>query len=178
VLAIALGLSRTPYLPVRWWQWFLLGAGISHAGLWLALPLLGWFLLVAYRARIGPNASKSIFNGCQIAIALLTPVMLAALVNAVETGLLGSPDMQVVGNDSTAGSLLWYQDRSTSTLPRAMVVSVPVIAYRLLMLAWSLWLAFTLFNWLRWGWQSFSKGGTWRKIDWRRRWRSRAGPAA
>jgi hypothetical protein len=35
--------------------------------------------------------------------------------------------------------------------------------YRLLMLAWSLWLAASLLNWLKWGWGCYSHGGFWKK---------------
>jgi hypothetical protein len=35
--------------------------------------------------------------------------------------------------------------------------------YRVLMLSWSLWLAFALLQWLRWGWSCYSRGGIWRK---------------
>ena len=35
-------------------------------------------------------------------------------------------------------------------------------AYRLLMLAWALWLAFALLGWLRWGWQCLASDGLWR----------------
>ena len=31
------------------------------------------------------------------------------------------------------------------------------------MLAWALWLANSLLNWLRWGWGCFSADGLWRK---------------
>jgi hypothetical protein len=33
------------------------------------------------------------------------------------------------------------------------------------MLAWALWLAFYLLQWLRWGWGCFARGGIWRKIE-------------
>jgi len=39
------------------------------------------------------------------------------------------------------------------------------MAYRLLMLAWALWLAFALLGWLRWGWQCFSRNGLWKKVQ-------------
>ena len=73
------------------------------------------------------------------------------------------PDMQIVGNQSSAFSLRWYQDRSLTILPTATVISVPLMAYRLLMLAWSLWLAVSLLNWLKWGWTCFSSNGLWNK---------------
>jgi hypothetical protein len=31
------------------------------------------------------------------------------------------------------------------------------------MLAWSLWLAVALLNWLKWGWACFSSNGLWNK---------------
>ncbi len=55
-----------------------------------------------------------------------------------------------VGNMSSAYNLNWYQDRSASTLPQAWVVSVPLMVYRVLMLLWALWLAFSLLKWLTW----------------------------
>ncbi len=169
VLVAALALSRVPFVPVAWWQWFLLGAGIAHAGLAFALPVVAWFLLTGYRNRLDDATPKARFNLSQVALALLTPLMLWALVEAVQTGLVGSPDMQVSGNHSSAASLAWYQDRTDATLPEALIVSVPMLAYRALMLTWSLWLALSLFNWLRWGWRAFSGGGTWRAISWRRK---------
>jgi len=33
----------------------------------------------------------------------------------------------------------------------AWVISVPLLVYRLAMLAWALWLALALLRWLRWG---------------------------
>ncbi len=169
VLVAAGALARVRSVPIAWWQWFLLGAGIAHSSLWFTLPVLAWFLLVGYRDSLDGSAPKSVFNLSQIALVALTPFMLWALVSAIETGLLGNPDMQIAGNHSSAELLTWYQDRTDSLLPSALVVSVPVLTYRLLMLAWSLWLAFSLFNWLRWGWRAFCTGGTWRPIAWRRR---------
>jgi len=31
------------------------------------------------------------------------------------------------------------------------------------MLAWALWLASSLLEWVRWGWTCFSEGGLWRR---------------
>jgi len=36
-----------------------------------------------------------------------------------------------------------------------------VLVYRFLMLAWSMWMAFALINWLKWGWGCFSSGRLW-----------------
>jgi hypothetical protein len=84
---------------------------------------------------------------------------------AVSQGLLGTPDMQVAGSGSSHNHLMWYQDRAHSTLPTPWIISVPILVYRLLMLAWALWLAYSLLGWARWAWQSFSSFGLWRKLD-------------
>jgi hypothetical protein len=72
--------------------------------------------------------------------------------------------MQIAGNGSHAGLLNWYQDRASPLLPQAWVLSVPLLVYRLLMLAWALWIAQALLRWLRWGWEAFGAGGYWRPL--------------
>ena len=46
----------------------------------------------------------------------------------------------------------------------AAVVSVPMMAYRVAMLAWSLWLALSLLSWLKRGFAAFATGGLWREV--------------
>jgi len=49
---------------------------------------------------------------------------------------------------------------------------VPLMVYRLAMLAWALWIAWAILWWFRWGWACFSEGGRWRPVrvgwHWRR----------
>jgi hypothetical protein len=42
-------------------------------------------------------------------------------------------------------------------------LSVPMMVYRILMLGWSLWMALSLLDWLRWGWSCFASGSIWKK---------------
>ncbi len=91
-----------------------------------------------------------------------TVLALVALVTAVQSGLLGQPDMQVTGNGSSEAALYWYLDRSGAVLPRPWVVSLPTLVYRGAMLAWALWLASACLAWIRWGWGAFASGGLWR----------------
>ena len=93
---------------------------------------------------------------------MLTLAALGGLFEAVRNGLLGQPEMQVMGNGSHAYALRWYQDRVQDLLPQAAVLSVSIWFYKLLMLAWALWLAFALLGWARWGWESTAAGGLWR----------------
>ncbi len=88
----------------------------------------------------------------------------ALLYDAIQTGLLFRPDMQVAGQSSNDRMLRWYSDRVAESLPRAGVVSLPLWLYRVLMLAWALWLATRLVGWSGWAWRSFSDGGVWRRL--------------
>ncbi len=164
IAALAYALGRIPLTPLRHWQWFLLLLGLSQIPVASALLVVAWLIILGHRGA-RPRQNARTFNAMQIGIALLTPVSLSLLFLAINQGLLGSPEMQISGNQSTAFQLNWYQDRSPALLPRASVVSVPLAAYRVLMLAWSLWLAVSLLNWLKWGWGCFSSGGAWKKSE-------------
>lgn len=158
---VALGLGRLALAPVRHWQWFLLLLGLSQVPIAPALLVVGWLLALGWRGQ-RVLESPRVFNLSQIGLGILSLASLLVLFEAVRNGLLGAPDMQITGNQSTAYNLNWYQDRCAAELPTALVVSVPLLFYRLLMLAWSLWMAFTLLAWLRWGWHCFSNQGIWK----------------
>jgi hypothetical protein len=163
IALLAFGLGRIRSTPLRTWQWFLLSIGLSQIPLAAAVIVAGWLLALGLRAeRLRPETSRW-FNAAQVALGLWSLLALVLLFVAVQQGLLGVPDMQIGGNQSTAYQLNWYQDRNAALLPSATVVSVPLICYRLLMLAWSLWLALALLAWLKWGWGCFASGGLWKK---------------
>ncbi|MBL1264779.1 hypothetical protein [Candidatus Methylomicrobium oryzae] len=159
---ISIGLGRIPLTPLKHWQWFLLLAGLSQIPLPTALVVIAWLMLLGWRC--GKSAAEiRYFNALQILLGGLTVLSLGILFAAVSQGLLNTPDMMITGNQSSPYALNWYQDRSAALLPKAAVVSVPLKVYRLLMLAWSLWLAAALLNWLKWGWGCFSSRGLWKK---------------
>ncbi|HKA13994.1 MAG TPA: hypothetical protein VKH41_03175, partial [Myxococcota bacterium] len=159
-LAAALGPFRVT--PLRKRDWFLLGIGMTQAPLAAAVVVAGWLFALGWRGARGASASGRRFDLVQIALAVWTLAALAVLCYAIQQGLLGLPEMQVAGNGSSARELVWYQDRAGAELPRPWVLSVPVLAYRALMLAWALWLATSLIGWLRWGWAQFAAGELWR----------------
>ncbi|MDP3333055.1 MAG: hypothetical protein Q8S55_13910 [Methylococcaceae bacterium] len=160
IVILAVALSKIPLTPLKHWQWFLLLLGLSQIAIEAAGLVIGWLMLLGWRKQVADIESRY-FNLLQVLIAGLTLLALGLLFLAVEQGLLGSPEMQITGNQSSAFNLNWYQDRSAATLPVATVISVPLIVYRLLMLAWSLWLAVSLLNWLKWGWGCFASGRLW-----------------
>ena len=162
VIATGLVLARIPLAPVRNWEWILLGLGLTQVHVVLVLLVVGWLLALGWRRRIEADIRAEWFNLTQVGLVLLTVLALGAICWSVQFGLLGYPDMQISGNGSSSRLLRWYQDISPAAFPQAWVVSLPMLVYRLAMLAWSLWLAFTLLRWLTWGWEAFSTHGLWR----------------
>jgi hypothetical protein len=166
---LALVLGRIRLTPLRALDWLLLGAGISLAQLWAGLLVAGWLFALGLRRRMTAETPRWRYNLVQTGVVLVTVLALVSLVAAVSQGLLGRPDMQILGNGSHAGLLNWYQDRGGPGVPEVTVVSVPIWVYRILMLAWALWLARRLLDWLRWGWGGFSQPVLWREGPPRRR---------
>ena len=163
LIIFALILGRTGLAPLNSWQWLLLGLGFST----FSWPVLGvvaaWLLACGARERV---ASEGLnwwrFNLLQVFIAALTVIALLSVITALPQGLLGTPDMHVVGHNSYGAVLGWFADRSASLLPVATAFTVPVWIYKVLILAWALWLSFALLRWLPWVWQKFSADGFWR----------------
>ena len=159
---VAFGLGFLPWSPLKRWQWFLLGLGLTQVGLGTALLAVVWLLALGIRKRFGPAQNPLSFNAGQIGLAILVLVGLYSLFEAIHTGLLGLPQTNITGNGSSAYHLAWTFDRAPAQMPVATVYSVSLWWYRGLMLAWSLWLALSLLKWLRFGWESVSSGGAWK----------------
>ena len=163
IVLVALILGRSRIAPVATWQWVLLGIGMSTVNSWGSILVVLWFIAVARRRVLATSElRRTDFHLIQIALVLLTVVALGILLGTIPRSLLSTPDMQVVGNQSSASQLIWYQDRMAQGLPTAWAISLPMWVYRAVMLAWSLWLVFSLLGWGRWGWQSLNVGELWR----------------
>ncbi len=160
LLVIAVALSRISFVPVRVGAWLLLAVGLSQIPIVAAAVVVAWLVALGARKR-WPALSPTWFDLRQIGLVLLTVAALGVLVVAVHQGLLGRPDMQIEGNGSSPTDLRWFADRTVAVLPQPSVVSVPILVYRLAMLAWALWLALAVLSWLRFGWSAFATGGLW-----------------
>jgi hypothetical protein len=165
LLILAFALARTRSTPLKTWQWILLGLGFSTYS-WLALLLVAaWLFALDWRGRSTPPVSAAVFNLIQCGLVVLSVVAVVNLFGSIEQGLLGSPDMHVVGNGSNAQALNWFADRATDVLPDAYAISLPLWVYKLAMLAWALWLANALVGWLRHGFAAWTRGGYWRRVQ-------------
>jgi hypothetical protein len=164
LLAIAVGLARSGRTPLSVTGWVLLATAFSTV-FWPGLVLVAaWFLALDARRRWNAAVPAWLFNLVQLGLLALTLAVLLAFAAAVPASLIGTPDMQVLGNGSSATRLNWFADRSSGLLPEVAVWSLPVLAWRLAMLAFALWLAFRLVGWLRWAWTCTGEGGRWRAL--------------
>jgi hypothetical protein len=165
VAALGLGLSFLPDTPLSRLSWLLYALGLSQATPGNALLAVAWIAALAWRRRHPLAQGAVVFNIVQVLLVLLTLAGLEALYETLGTGLLGLPRMQVAGNGSTATALRWTFDRLSGALPACTAVSLPMAAFRAVMLAWAVWLAWALVKWLRWGFDSLTAGGGWRKPE-------------
>jgi hypothetical protein len=167
LLAVALALGRIGASPLSSLEWALLGLGLSQVPAIAALVVAGFVLALAQRRRRLSRGAFA-FDLVQIALVVWALVSLGIVYAAIHTGLLFRPDMQVAGNGSSDTVLRWYADRVSGGTPATGVLSLPLWVYRVLMLAWALWLAASLVRAVGWGWRAFGEGGFWRKLPWRR----------
>lgn len=151
-------------MPIGLTGWLLLGIGLSTINSYGVLIVAILFFILAYRGVMDTaGLTRFRFNVWQSIIALWAVISVVCLVSAIPMGLLSTPNMIVTGNQSWSHFYSFFQDRSTAALfPEATVISVPMFAYRVVMLAWSLWLANRLITWAAWGWKSYSHQETWR----------------
>lgn len=178
-LAVAFLFARSGWSSLGRREWFLLVLGFSTFS-WPALLLIAlWLIVIDWRARASACANwpPLEFNAMQAGILALTALMLRALIDATPRALLSVPEMGIRGHGSSAGMLNWFADQGGPVLPTATVFSLPIWVYRLLMLAWALWLAYTLIRWLGRGLTAWLRHGYWKKISWKWR-RTQTEPAA
>ncbi len=163
MLLLSLVLARIPHSPLRAYQWMLLTIGLTQIETIAQLVIAGWFFALAYRAQ-RPLQGSFFHNAWQLVLVGWTFVAFGCLYWALHSGLLFPPDMQVHSGVSGTAELSWYVDRVSGRLPSAQVISVSIWVWRCLMLAWALWLAWSLLQWLPWAWRSFTTGGGWKTM--------------
>ena len=171
VTAMSLGLSRIGQTPLSRLGWFCYALGLSQATPGNYVLAVAWIVALAWRRRhpLAADGGAIGFNAVQVLLTLLTLAGLAALYDTLGAGLLGVPRMQVSGGGSTATNLVWTFDRVGGFVPSCRAVTLPMLAFRGLMLLWAGWLAWSLPRWLRFGFESLTEGGGWRKMTFRMR---------
>jgi hypothetical protein len=154
-------LGRIDWTPLKTGHWLLLGLGFSTFNWPVLAIVVAWLLAAGAREQWRARIPWWQYNTTQVLFALFTVVALLSIVGSLPGGLLGTPDMHVTGNGSGGNSLVWFADRSASALPVASAWTAPIWIYKVLILAWALWLSFALLRWLPWVWRTFAKDGFW-----------------
>jgi len=164
LIAVAVALGKLRVLPLQTWQWILLLVGLSQVPVAAAIVVVLWFLALSWRRARSSVMPAVLHNLVLLLLLAWTVVVMLVLFAAIYQGLLDAPEMHVAGNLSTSAQLTWYSDRSPEVLPQALILSLPVVVYRLIMLAWAVWLAVAVTSWLRWGWEAVTSGALWRPL--------------
>lgn len=160
----ALVLSRVPDSPLRLHEWTLLSLGLTQVPVVLALLVVAWIFFLGWRGADGfQKLPVWAYNLCQSGLIFLTLLSIGIFIGIASSGLLGDPEMYIVGNGSSESRLVWYAARTSTELPQPGYASISVWWYRLAMLLWALWLAAALVRWLRLGWRNSSNGGHFKK---------------
>lgn len=115
------------------------------------------FLLAWRGSDAGTELRPFWFNVVQLLIIAAAIPVVSTVLYVLHRGLLGTPEMMVEGNGSFGTHLRWFAQRTDGALPEAGAIGVSIWWYRLLMLAWALWLASSSLRWIRWGWAQFSR---------------------
>ena len=176
LLVILLGAIVLPFIarklkldmPINTIGWLFLGIGFSTVNSYGIVITALFFFAMALRKQHLQSASMVPwkFNAIQIGLLILTFICVVSLLVSIPIGLLSSPDMQVVGNGSYGHYLRFFQDKiSDQQLPMVTVYSLPIWSYRIVMLAWSLWIATKLITWSKWWFASYSMNGLWIKKE-------------
>ena len=162
-LLLAVGLARIPFSPLNTGQWLLLGLGLSLNNWGILMLVAFWFLALTLSGQRPKGLSRIGFNFSQLILFGLSVISILSLVAIIPMGLLGTPDMGITGNASYGNHLQWFMDKSTGALPTITVLSIPTLFYKGLMLAWVIWLSFSMLGWVRWAWRKLGEQGYWRR---------------
>ncbi len=165
ILILSYQLGKRKLTPLSSLEWILLSLGLATVTLYGLFLIAIWLLCLQWRQNLKTVASNTQFKWMQFGLFTLSIAALITLLATIPIGLLSSPDMHIKGNGSSAYFLRWYQDMSPDQLAQAWVISLPLWIYKLVMLAWSLWLATALIRWLTWAWKALGAHGFWYADD-------------
>ena len=164
ILVLAVSLSLLPKFPLTTVDAVILSLGATLSNVWVLLLVGIWFSVLWVREKNSQqlvNLNRTYYRVLQICTITLSLLALLALVITIPQALLGSPDMQITGNQSDSSMFHWYSDEIAQFLPEVSVISLPNWIYLILMLAWSLWLAFAIVRWSISAWQQLNGPYLW-----------------
>ncbi|MDF1862051.1 MAG: hypothetical protein P1U87_17675 [Verrucomicrobiales bacterium] len=164
-LVAAVVLSRVPNSPLNIFSWILLMLGLTQIWVSCSLIIIAWlFLLLWPDQKLWKKISPWKYNVLQVGLIGLTILVIVFFVRIASVGLLGDPEMYIAGVGSSENYLNWFSARTPAELPEPGYWSISIWWFRLAMLLWALWLAYSLVKWLQRGWQNSAKRGHFRSL--------------
>ncbi len=160
-MLLAILVARVPFSPLSTVSWIALGFGLSLNNWGILMLVAVWFASLTASTYRPKTLNRNAFNFSQFLLYGLSVITLLALLAAIPTSLLSSPNMGITGNNSYGNYLQWFTDKSDGLLPEISVISIPILFYKGLMLAWVIWLSFSGLNWMKWAWKKLGSQGYW-----------------
>jgi len=160
---LAFFLAKIPYSPLKFWQWLLLGYAFGTVS-WFAFGFISlWLFFVGWKKQqqvMTKDLSAVLLQWFSLLLSVITIMVFIA---SVAFGLLSYPQMGITGQGSSATNLNWFMDAYQNQLPAITIVSLPIWWYKGLMLIWSIWVSFSLLDWLQQLLKSFDKNLWWKR---------------
>jgi hypothetical protein len=158
---LAFFLARLPYSILKFWQWLALGYAFGTVS-WFAFGFIAiWLFYVGWKKQYVAEDKNYKTILLQWFTLVFTFFTLVVFIGSVAYGLLSYPQMGIVGQNSYASHLNWFLDVHQGQLPSITIISLPIWWYKGLMLVWSIWVSFSLLNWLKQLLKSLHKNHWW-----------------
>ncbi len=160
---LAFFLAKLPFSLLKFWQWLVLGYAFGTVS-WLPFGIVvAWLFFIGWKKQLKDDAInyKSIL--LQWFTVFFTLFTLVVFIGSIAYGLLSYPNMGIAGKASSSHYLQWYLDSYQGQVPSIKIYSLPLWFYKGLMLVWSIWLSFSLLNWLKITFKTLHKTKWWKK---------------
>lgn len=168
VVLAAVAISKVPGFTLSTRNAVILAAGASLVDLKMLVFLGIWFFAIWLKSRTKEEIARPwLYRLGQLVLCGVTIFVLYFLVRTIVAALTNDPNMYIVGSNYTNGWFTWFSDEITGTVPSPWILSVPMWIYLVLILAWVMWLVFTLLQWMRAWWESLKVPVLWIPIDFR-----------
>lgn len=166
VILAAAVISKVPGFALSTRDAVILAAGASLVDLKVLVFVGIWFFAIWLKSRTKEEIARPwLYRLGQVVLCGVTLLVLYFLVRTIVAALTNDPNMYIVGSNYTNGWFTWFSDEVSGALPSPWILSVPLWVYLVLILAWVMWLVFTLLQWMRAWWESLKTPVLWIPFD-------------
>ena len=166
VVLAAVVISKVPRLALSTRDAVILAAGASLVDLKMLVYVGIWFLAIWFKSRTKEEITRPwLYRLGQLVLSGITLLVLYVLVSTIVAALTNDPNMYIVSTDHNNTWFTWFSDEIDSTVPSPWILSVPMWVYFVLILAWVMWLVFTLLQWMRTWWESLKTPVLWVPVN-------------